>query len=638
MPYFEGFESGSVGWSSTGLWRRAGSPDPTKNSPWAWGYNNGTNYADARAAGGSLTSPLINVPGTGAVLKFRYYSLTEDSFAYWDQRRVQISANGGPFQDVLQLWDDPIGEWQSSPLISLAPYAGKTIRVRFYFHSIDPYNNGFTGWWIDDVSIAANSASPACTELTPNDTPALATSIEFNQAVSGFICPAGDLDYYKFTASAGTTVTVDIAARLDWLGPGSLPDLLDGDGKSILAENDDIQYGVLQDPHIGYTIRRTGTYYLKVKAYNHLGVGGVEYPYQLNLKNRGKTALALAVVSPVSRWVKAGIINWEVSTAGFNGITRVDFYWHSPEWRGGTWDLLSSDTNESDGWKANVDPSLRVIEGSALLARAYDPAGQVATALVWNLRVDSALPTSALKALPAVTQSTAVTLTWTSADAASGIHHYNLQVQEGGGAWVELVKALPASSTQAFFKGTPGRTYGFRMRAVDQAGNEEAFPTAAEVSTTLTTSCTPDGNDATAPGDNLPAGAVPLAFKSSQTHNFCALGQGGQQPAAVYGDEDWYRISVKAGDRLQVTASPISGGAAASVAILDATGAQTLAQGDSYGLGRPAIVVFTFPAAGEYLVRVRPLDAGLWGTEARYTIVLDLPDVNPHLYFPSITR
>ena len=35
-------------------------------------------------------------------------------------------------------------------------------------------------------------------------------------------------------------------------------------GTSILAENDDIEYGVKQDSHIDYTIQRSGTYYLKV--------------------------------------------------------------------------------------------------------------------------------------------------------------------------------------------------------------------------------------------------------------------------------------------------------------------------------------------------------------------------------------
>ena len=649
FPYNEGFESGAIGWSATGLWHRAASPDSARNSPWAMGFNNGTIIANDQVAGGGLTSPSFVIPAGGAILKFHYYSFTEDSLAYWDQRRVQISASGGPFQDVLQLWDDPVGEWQDGPAISLVPYAGMPIRVRFYFHSVDKYNNGFSGWWIDDVSVTENVPNPSCTEIAPNNTPAQATLIDLNQSVSGFICPAGDLDFYKFTAPAGTTLTADVIARAEGSSLDPYLYLLDGDGKSILAENDDIQYGILQDSHIGYTLQRSGTYYLKVKAYKHPGVGGINNPYRLELKGIAKTPLTLPVINPISSWVGPGNFDWAVSTAGIFGVTHVDFYWHSPEWRVGTWELLGSVTNLANpqpekGWKVNVSPFGRTIEGSAVLARAYNSIGEVASAVVWNLHTDTDIvpPVSALIPQPALTLSTAVTLAWTASDSASGINSFELQYQEGAGVWTPIDNLLPRTATQAFFQGTSGQTYGFRLRAIDRANNKEDFSATAQVTTTLASSCTPDEYDATAPGDNAPAGAVTLVFKKPQSHNFCYLGQGGLQPQAPFGDEDWYRIAVKAGDKYMLSVNSISGGAAAAVAIMDAAGTQTLAQGTSFGLGQAALVTFTSPANAEYLVRVRPLDASLWGTDTRYSIILDQANLNQgpnqYLYLPRINR
>ena len=123
LPYSDNFESGINGWTAEGLWHQAKPPAGTAsngNTTLAWGFSNSLDYADGNTAGGSLTSPPLIIPSGGAYLKFRYYSATEDSGPYWDQRRVQLAEEGGAFQDVLQLTDDPIGEWQYSPAINLS--------------------------------------------------------------------------------------------------------------------------------------------------------------------------------------------------------------------------------------------------------------------------------------------------------------------------------------------------------------------------------------------------------------------------------------------------------------------------------------------------------------------------------------
>ena len=111
----------------------------------AWGYNNGTDYSTATYRGGDLTSPPFILPAGGAYLRFDYLYKIESPNPLVDQRRVQISVNGGAFTDLLQLSDDPMDFWLHSPVINLtgAQYRGQTVRIRFHFDTVDIYGNGF---------------------------------------------------------------------------------------------------------------------------------------------------------------------------------------------------------------------------------------------------------------------------------------------------------------------------------------------------------------------------------------------------------------------------------------------------------------------------------------------------------------
>ena len=313
VPYSDNAQNGANGWTADGLWHLSVPPTMTNNNTTvAWGFTTGIDYASGTVAGGSLTSPPIAIPAGGAQLKFRYASKTETTGPYWDQRRVQVAENGAAFQDVLQLTDDPLNEWQSSPVIDLTPYAGKTVRVRFFFQIVDKFYNGTAGWWIDDITIAATGGDTSCAEPVSNDTPAGATPISLIQTINGVICPAGDVDYYRFSVNAGTTISVDVVAKADGSSLDPYLYLIDGDGKSPLAENDDIEYGVLQDSHLQYTIQRSGDYYLKVKAYNNPGVGGTNYTYRIVLNGDDQPPV-LNVSSPGSSWIPGTAFDLQAS-------------------------------------------------------------------------------------------------------------------------------------------------------------------------------------------------------------------------------------------------------------------------------------------------------------------------------------
>ena len=532
---------------------------------------------------------------------------------------MQIAVDGQPFQNILQLTDDPLNEWQYSPEIDLTPYAGKTVRLRFFFHIVDKYYNGTYGWWIDDVSITAAGGDTSCTEALANDTPASATPISLLQTINGVICPTGDVDYYSFNANAGTTISVDVVAKADGSSLDPYLYLIDGDGKSPLAENDDIQYGVIQDSHLQYTIQRSGKYYLKVKAYNNPGIGGSNYYYRIVLNGDDQPPL-LDVSFPPDRWIPGSTFDLQAAASDMQGIARVDFYWHNSDWQFGTWDLLGSDTTPADGWKAAFNPTGRTIPGSAFAVRAYDIAGLETAQVIWNLQVDTSPPTTSMGALAAANPSTVIELNWSGSDGETGLRSYELQVRDNGGAWVSINNAISAKQTNTFYLGTAGHTYGFRLRGTDYAGNVEAFPAGDDATTTISSTCSADVFDTTLPGDNTAANAALLTVGTVQEHSLC--------PA---GDLDWARFTAQAGQAYAVKAASLSGGASANIAVTDASGQTVYAQATSGSFGQTTILKFIPPASGEYRIRVQAFDARLWGTAVRYALSVAPSDWQ---YFP----
>src|SRR5437764_1426404 len=95
------------------------------------------------------------------------------------------------------------------------------------------------------LSAAILGTHPACVlaqtsqESEPNNSPATADSTALGLFMSGYINVAGDTDYYFIDLVRGTDVAFWVdAARLR--GPlNSMMGLLDGDGRTLLAVNDD---------------------------------------------------------------------------------------------------------------------------------------------------------------------------------------------------------------------------------------------------------------------------------------------------------------------------------------------------------------------------------------------------------------
>lgn len=101
-----------------------------------------------------------------------------------------------------------------------------------------------------------------------------------------------------------------------------------------------------------------------------------------------------------------------------------------------------------------------------------------------GIRVDSTAPISRVSALDATTVTKTFAVAWTGSDAGSGISHYDIQVKDGDGAWMDWVVAT--TLTEYDFTGETDHAYAFRSRAYDVAGRVEDYPDSADASTVVT--------------------------------------------------------------------------------------------------------------------------------------------------------
>jgi hypothetical protein len=133
---------------------------------------------------------------------------------------------------------------------------------------------------------------------------------------------------------------------------------------------------------------------------------------------------------------------------------------------------------------AGVDWNLSAGDGAKkVYARVRDAAGNYDNVASADIVLDTKAPSSAVSSIPPVSATPSFAVKWSGDDGTSGVRWYDVQYQDGEEQWKDWV--LQAKSTQANFNGGHGHTYGFRVRAVDLAGNIEAYPEAPDASVTV---------------------------------------------------------------------------------------------------------------------------------------------------------
>ncbi|HWR66307.1 MAG TPA: peptidoglycan DD-metalloendopeptidase family protein [Bellilinea sp.] len=612
-PWSDSLDVNLGEWSASGLWRWGS----LSEGRLGFIYNQNGSYNTGNTNYGSLTSPPIQLSASGSsTLRFQYRYETESPYAYWDQRWVQIAIEGGDFKNVVQLSEDPANYWLTSQEIDLSAYAGQKIRVRFFFFTADARANAFAGWQIDQVSIGQNSLQAICSD--GNSNLATAAVIGINQHITGqTICPAGDMDFFKFNGNQGQQLGMWIDAVRD----GSMLDpvltLLDKNG-SLIFENDDQVPYVVPDSMLSVILPETATYYLRVKAWDHPGAGGTNYPYALHIFE-DTTPPVISMTQPGSVWPTN--IAFPISVDGRDGSTRImqlDFFWHPADWQGGTWQLIGTDYSGADGWAMIVDPlKLGELKNSALYVEARDAAGNVSGEIRITAQLDTVLPNVVINPLPGSMNTTAFVLTFSGSDD-TALKSLELQSRAAGGSsWAGSGTIYPAGTYSEWFVGSLGVKYEFQAVGRDTGGNVGT----ASTSTTISSVCAPDayegadGQWSTAP--SLPIGVV-------QEHNFCA------------NDVDWVAIDAEAGKKHFTNAVSKGGGAAVRLEVYDASGANLVASAFSSGLGQPAALLWTPPVTGKYYLKVTPVVAGLAGSAVQYNLSDTVPEFI--YYFPVVGR
>ncbi len=117
-----------------------------------------------------------------------------------------------------------------------------------------------------------------------------------------------------------------------------------------------------------------------------------------------------------------------------------------------------------------------------LYARAEDRFGQVSgRSGTITVTLDTVPPASQVTPLPDWQAQASFRVDWSGADAGSGVAAYDVQVRDGDGPWQNW--RLNTQHTSALFAGQEGHVYGFRCRARDRAGNQEAWPVEPDAQT-----------------------------------------------------------------------------------------------------------------------------------------------------------
>jgi hypothetical protein len=638
-PYIDNMENSGALWADAGIWRL--DTDGGVGGSYAWWYQETDgDYATGAPNAGWLTSPPVFIPGPGYYLRFYYQYETESADIHWDQRWVQLSVNGGEFQNFYQLSEDPqlneTSSWLLSPPLDLSEYSGSTVQVRFAFLTMDASGNGYAGWGIDDFSITTQLPA-SCTDLRQDDTPSNATFLIYDvtQVTAGEICPNGDWDYYWFMGEAGQRIAIDINAQT----VGSLLDpyvvLYANDGKTLLAENDDEVYAVRRDSLLGYSLPYDGVYYIKVRAWKHPAVGGQQYSYTIRLYEDSIDPTIIMNWPITGSTIPDGIFTVVPNISDVTqGINRVEFYWHRQDWRNGAWELVNTDWDGTDGWSADFDPGLEPEgQGAAVYVMAYDNAGNSSGKGAWNLIIDTTPPTSSMYPLSPTQPSNAFQLQWSSEDNLSWIDYFEIQQAMNGGSWSETWVVDGVLST-FWVIGMPDNSYAYRMHAVDVAGNSEDYPVNAETSTMIPPAgqlCSTFDNYDAVGDDNSWQNANQISLDNTiQWRNFCNPLSNDYQF-----DQDWVRFQVENGQVYFIQETSLAPQSAVVLRLLAEDGTSLIAEEIPQRFGDSIHLVWVADRSGTVYLQLQHLDGRVIGSVVAYTLRIR---AGYEMYLPMVEK
>lgn len=215
---------------------------------------------------------------------------------------------------------------------------------------------------------------PAATggETEPNNTSGTATAITFTPTAitTAAINPGGDIDFYTFTAPAGSRVWIETdtggTQNAGATSRDTVMDLLAADGTTVIENDDDDGTGNGGDGTIetglasiiaGRTLTAGGTYFIRVQAFSATGIIN---PYRLfvSLTN----VAATAEVEANNTAATANVANSPALRSGAIGVAGdVDYY------------SVSANAGDTIFFPVDADPE-RDGTGTDLVVEFRDPA------------------------------------------------------------------------------------------------------------------------------------------------------------------------------------------------------------------------------------------------------------------------
>ncbi len=161
---FENNDGGFISQGTNNSWAHGiptSGPNSASSGEKLWATNLIGNYPMSSDC--HITSPSIVLEeNSNPILTFSHWVDMEGTTTLFDHGQVQISTDdgatwtnitpvtGGKYGKRIQAW--------ANEEISLAAYAGNTVKIRFFFHS--DTSIAYTGWYIDDVYILNSVTEP----------------------------------------------------------------------------------------------------------------------------------------------------------------------------------------------------------------------------------------------------------------------------------------------------------------------------------------------------------------------------------------------------------------------------------------------------------------------------------------------
>lgn len=195
------------------------------------------------------------------------------------------------------------------------------------------------------------------------------------------------MDYYQFQGEAGDQISIRTEAQAIGSPLDTLIALLDSDGISPLAINDDQILYIRTDSSINYKLSRSGTYYIRGQAWDHPNAGDLFHSYNLIFTKDNSDPAASFINPHEGSSLPYGHVNLLIAARDDqSGVSLVRFYWHSDDWLGSDWRYIGEDWDPSNGWNIDFDTTeISNRDGVAVYAVVFDWAGNWVGTGAWKL-------------------------------------------------------------------------------------------------------------------------------------------------------------------------------------------------------------------------------------------------------------